>query len=92
MKLHNSIAIIKTRKESVVSCHMVVTEEYMKLMPSQFTYKDCYICKEFEILENVGGDVVVKAYSKLENADIYYENTIRIRNVAGIAVMSEHEI
>ena len=92
MKLHNSVAIIKTRKGSIVSGHMIATEAYMELMPNQFSYKDCYICKEFEILENVGGDVIIKAYNQLENADIYYENMIRIRNVFEISVMSEHEV
>lgn len=92
MKYRNSVAIIRTRKENTVGCHMVVAKRYMQLMPSQFVYKDCYICNGFEILENVGGDVIIKTTDDLKNVGIEFENHIRIRNVEEIEIMSEHEV
>lgn len=91
MRYINSVAIIRTRKENTVGCHMVVAKKYMQLMSSQFAYKDCYICNDFEILENAGGDIIIKTHDSLQYAGIEFENTIRIRNVTDIEIMSEHE-
>lgn len=54
----NSVAIIRTRKDTIVGCHMVAARKYIQLMPCQFDYKNTYVCDSFELLENVGGDVI----------------------------------
>lgn len=87
----NSVALIRTRKGNVAGCHMVVTRRYIKLMPTSFCYKGCYICDNFEILENVGGDVVIISHDRLGYAGVDIKNRIRIQNVSDIEIMTEHE-
>lgn len=88
----NSVAIIRTRKDTVVGCHMVATKKYIQIMPSRFDYKNAYICDSFELLENVGGDVIIKAEDSLKNVGIKFINRIRIRNVEEIKILTEHEV
>lgn len=88
----NSAAIIRTRKNTVVGCHMVATRKYIQIMPSQFDFKNAYICDSFEILENVGGDVIIETNNHLKHAGIQFKNRIRIRNVTEIEIMTEHEV
>lgn len=88
----NSVAIIRTRKDTVVGCHMVATKKYIQIMPSRFDYKNTYICDSFELLENVGGDVIIKAEDSLKHAGLKFINRIRIRNVEEIKILTEHEV
>lgn len=88
----NSVAIIRTRKDTVVGCHRVATKKYIQLMPSQFDYKNTYICDSFELLENVGGDVIIKAEDSLKHVGLEFTNRIRIRNVEEIEILTEHEV
>lgn len=88
----NSVAIIRTRKDTIVGCHMIVTRKYIQLMPSQYDYKNAYVCDSFEILENVGGDVVIVAEDSLKHAGIRFKNLMRIRNVEEIEILTEHEV
>lgn len=88
----NSVAIIRTRKDTVVGCHMVATRKYIQIMPSQFDYKNAYICDSFELLENVGGDVIIVAKDSLRHANVRFKNRIRIRNVEEIEILTEHEV
>lgn len=91
MKYTNSVAFVRTRKESVVGCHVISTRNYQKLMPSRFVCSG-YTCREFEIFENVGGQVKIKTYDSLEHAGIEFENTITLSNVTNIEIMSEHDV
>lgn len=88
----NSVAIIRTRKDTVAGCHRVATKKYIQLMPSQFDYKNTYICDSFELLENVGGDVIIKAEDSLKHVGLEFTNRIRIRNVEEIEILTEHEV
>lgn len=88
----NSVAIIRARKDTVVGTHMVATKKYIQLMPSQFDYKNTYICDSFELLENVGGDVIIKAEDSLKHVGLEFINRIRIRNVEEIEILTEHEV
>lgn len=91
MKYTNSVMIVRTRKENIVGCHMIATRSYQKLMPDRFLYSG-YICREFEVHENVGGQVKIKTYDRLEHAGIEFANIITFVNVTDIEIMSEHDI
>ena len=88
----NRVAIIRTRKDTVVGCHSVATKKYIQLMPSQFDYKNTYICDSFELLENVGGDVIIKTEDSLKHVGLEFTNRIRIRNVEENEILTEHEV
>ncbi len=90
MKYTNSVAIIRTRKGNTEGCHMVSTYAYQQLMPNQFVY-DGYFCKWFELSENVGGQVKIRTFDKLEHAGIVFENVITFDNVVEIELLSEHD-
>ena len=40
MKFKNSVAIVRTRKDNVVGCHMISTYGYEKENPNQFVYDE----------------------------------------------------
>ncbi len=91
MKYTDSLMILRTRKGNTVSCHMVYTHNYRKMNPKRFDYKG-YSCNHFELLENVGGNVIVKCADRLEHANIDFENVIKFANVTEIEIMSEHDL
>ena len=90
MKYTNSVAIIRTRNGNTVGCHMVSTYNYQSLNKSQFVYNE-YFCKSFEIYENVGGEVKVKTFDKLNHANVEIINEITFNNVTEIEILSYHE-
>lgn len=89
MKYTDSVAIIRTRKGNTVGSYIISTFNYQMLMPSQFVY-DGYSCRAFEVYENVGGQVKIKTFDKLEHAGIDFQNVITFDNVTDIEIMSEH--
>ena len=87
----DSYCIVRTREGSIVGCISVATFNYQKIMPSQFaTYN--YICDRFEIMENVGGMIIIKTYQKMKHAKVEIVDTIGINNVTDIEILSEHEV
>ena len=87
----DSYCIIRTRKGNVVGCISIATFNYQKIMSRQFaTYN--YICDRFEIMENVGGMIIIETYQKMKHAKVEIVNTIRINNVTDIEILSEHEV
>ena len=91
MAYKNSVAIIRTRKDTVVGCHMISTKGYEKINPKQFAY-DGYRCHEFEIGETVGGVVVVATKDKFEYSGADIRNEIRFENVYEIELLTAHEL
>ena len=53
MSYQNSVAIIRTRKDSVVGCHIIFTNRYVAANRHQFVYRG-YPCSEFHIAETEG--------------------------------------
>lgn len=68
---------------------MISTYNYQKQNPNQFDYKG-HQCKEFELYENVGGQIKVKTSDKLEFSGIEYENIISFNNVKSIEILTEY--
>lgn len=91
MTYKNSAAIIRTRNGNTVGCHMAFTHNFRKLNPNKFDYKG-YQCKEFEILETVGGKVVVTTFDNLKHAEVKIINEIRFSNVIEIEIITEHDL
>lgn len=87
----NSLVIIRTKKDSIVSCHMVFTKQYQADNPNQFDYKG-YKCREFEISDTVGGKVVITTTDYLENAEVPIQNTLEFDNVTKIDMLTTHTI
>ena len=54
-------------------------------------YKD-YMCKEFEIVETVGGQVIVKTTDKFEFSKANITNRIVFDNVTDIEILTHHDI
>ena len=91
MAYKNSVAIIRTRKDNVVGCHMISTKGYEKINPNKFAY-DGYRCREFEIGETVGGVVVVATKGKFEYSGADIRNEILFENVYAIELLTAHEL
>ena len=91
MKYKNSIAIIRTKKDSTVGCHAVFTANYKALNQNKFDYNG-YLCEQFEILETVGGKVVIKTIFRLPHSCVELKNEIQISNVTEIEILTEHDL
>ncbi len=91
MDYKNSVAIIRTRKDSTVGCHFISTYNYIKLNPKKFVY-DTKPCKEFSIYENVGGDVIIETIDYLKHSNVKMKNKIIISNVTDIEILTEYEM
>lgn len=91
MTYKNSAAIIRTKSGNTVGCHMIFTHNYKKLNPEKFDYKG-YYCKEFEVLETVGGKVVIKAFDKLNFSETEIKIEINFSNVTEIEILTEHDL
>ena len=91
MKFENSVAIVRTRKDNVVGCHMISTYGYEKENQNQFVY-DEYKCKRFELLETVGGCVIVKTEETLENSKAKITNEIIFENVTEVEIFTTHKL
>ena len=91
MKFKNSVAIVRTRKDNVVGCHMISTYGYEKENPNQFVY-DEYRCKQFELVENVGGFVIVKTEETLEHSKAKITNEIIFENVTEVEILTTHKL
>ena len=87
----NSLVIIRTKKDSIVGCHMVFTQQYQADNPNQFDYKG-HKCREFEISDTVGGKVVITTQDYLENAEVPITNTLEFDNVTKIDMLTTHTI
>lgn len=70
---------------------MVFTHNYRGLKPNAFDYKG-YACQEFEILETVGGDVVIKAYDKLNYSQAEIKSEIIVQNATEIEILTQHDV
>lgn len=90
MKYKNSVAIIRTRNDNTVGCHMVSTYNYQSLNKTQFVYNE-YFCKSFEIYENGGGQVKIKTFDKLVHSNVEVVNEITFDNVTNIEILSYHK-
>ena len=91
MKFKNSVAIVRTRKGNVVGCHMISTYGYEKENPNQFVY-DEYRCKQFELVETVGGCVIVKTEETLEHSKAKITNEIIFENVTEVEILTTHKL
>lgn len=91
MKFKNSVAIIRTRKDNVVGCHMISTYGYQEENPNQFVY-DGYRCKQFELAETVGGCVIVKTEETFEHSKAKVTNEIIFENVTEIEILTTHKL
>ena len=91
MEFKNSVAIVRTRKDNVVGCHMISTYGYEKENPNQFVY-DEYRCKRFELVETVGGCVIVKTEETLEHSKAKITNEIIFENVTEVEILTTHKL
>ena len=91
MSYQNSVAIIRTRKDSVVGCHMIFTNRYVAANIHQFVYRG-YPCSEFHIAETEGGDVIVTIFDVMQQSKVKITNQIRFENVTEIEVLTSHEM
>ena len=92
MKYKNSVAIVRTRTGHTVGCKMIATYRYAKLNKNQFVYDKVYLCKEFEIVETAGGQVIVKLTDKFEFSKANITNRIVFDNVTDIEILTHHDI
>ena len=92
MKYKNSVAIVRTRKGNTVGCKMIATYRYAKLNKNQFVYDKGYMCKDFEIIETVGGQVIVKTTDKFEFSKANITNRIVFDNVTDIEILTHHDV
>ena len=91
MKFKNSVAIVRTRKGNVVGCHMISTYGYEKENQNQFAY-DEYRCKQFELVETVGGCVIVKTEETFEHSKAKITNEIIFENVTEVETLTTHKL
>ena len=91
MKFKNSVAIVRTRKDNVVGCHMVSTYGYEKEKQNQFVY-DEYRCRQFELLETVGGCVIIKTEEMFEHSKAKITNEIIFENVTEVEILTTHKL
>lgn len=89
MKYKNSAAIIRTRTGNTVGCIMIATYNYQTSSNGYFPNPD-YICNEFGIMENVGGQIIVATLDKFTHANVECTNTITINDVTSIEILSKH--
>jgi len=89
----NSVAIIRTKKGSVVGAHLIATHEYAKMNPNEFAYNGAFLASSFEIMKTIAGDVIVSLKENFPNIE---ENSIEIKhnaifhNVTSIEITSEY--
>ena len=67
--------IIRTRKDNVVNVYSIATFSFMK-NNNYYKFNDSYKCDSFEILENVGGQVIIELHRKLKHSGIEIKNTL----------------
>ena len=91
MKFKNSVAIVRTRKDNVVGCHMISTYDYQKENPNQFVYGE-YRCERFELAETVGGRVIVKTEETFEHSKAKVTNEIIFENVTKVEILTTHKL
>lgn len=91
MKFKNSVAIVRTRKGNVVGCHMISTYGYEKENQNKFAY-DEYRCKQFELVETVGGCVIVKTEETFEHSKAKITNEIIFENVTEVEILTTHKL
>ena len=91
MSYQNSVGIIRTRKDSVVGCYMIFTNQYVAANRHQFVYRG-YPCSEFSIAETEGGDVIVTTIDVMPQSKVKITNQIRFENVTEIEMFTSHEV
>lgn len=91
MKFKNSVAIVRTRKDNVIGSHMISTYNYQKENPNQFVYGE-YRCERFELVETVGGRVIVKTEETLRHSKVKITNEIIFENVTEVEILTTHKL
>ena len=82
MNFTHSVAIIRTRKDSVVGCHMIFTRRYANQNKNQFRYTG-YACSEFHI---------VTTFDVMERSKVKIVNQIHFENVTEIEIYTIHDL
>ena len=67
--------IIRTRSGNTVSMYSIATFSFIK-NNKYYKFKDTQKCDSFEILENVGGQVIVRLYRKLRHSSIEIKSEV----------------
>lgn len=79
--------IIRTRKGNTVNVYSIATFSFMR-NNKYYKLDNSYKCDSFEILENVGGQIIIHLFRKLKHSGIEIRNELTFEQ----GVVNEIEI
>ena len=68
--------IIRTKKDNVLDVVSIATFDFIKNNSKRFDYNKSYLCDSFEIIENVGGEVIVEINVNMKHSKVDLETVL----------------
>lgn len=73
---YKGFCVIRHKRGNVVGVTTIATMDFLK-KNEYYCTKQSFKCDVFEIMENVGGTLIVDTYRKLKYSNIQIKNTIK---------------
>jgi len=73
---NKGFCIVRVKRGNVVDIYSIVTYDFIENNKERYNYNKSYICDEFEIFENIGGQIFIKLYRTMKYSKIPIETTI----------------
>ena len=76
---NKGFCVIRTKKGNIVNIYSIATLDFIENNKNRYDYNKSYLCDTFEILENIGGEVFIELYQKMEYSGVEIKTTIRFK-------------
>jgi len=73
---NKGFCVIRTKKDNVLNVISIATFDFIKKKKRKFDYNESVLCDSFEILENVGGEVIVEAHINMKHSKVDMKTTL----------------
>ena len=73
---NKGFCIIRTKKDNVLNVYSVATFCFIKKKKKKFDYNKSFLCDSFEVLENVGGEIIVEMYTNMRHSKVDTKTTL----------------
>ena len=73
---NKGFCIIRTKKDNVLNVFSIATFSFIKKKKKKFDYNKSFLCDSFEVVENVGGEVIIEMYTNMKHSKVDKQTTL----------------
>lgn len=73
---NKGFCIIRTKKDNVLNVFSIATFDFIKKKKKRFDYNKSFLCDSFEVVENVGGEVIIEMCTNMKHSKVDKQTTL----------------